>query len=318
MQTLNIDSSQISSFLTCPRQWYYGYSRRLTSISGPPSEAMVLGTYGHRLLDIYYKARAEGKTIPESSAMAWDFEPEQETNCLKCKGERRNLTVEGYCPLQNPEDEGHLFEPTPFPLSADGRKLVKKRFLEYTCVYVQNDIIPLSPDHVEVGFTHPLYEDKDFLFALEGRMDLLGSLYGNDIIMDHKFQMRKHDLYTKSIQFRNYALVAGLDHFVINYIRLNKESTNDTYNRTLIPFTKPEHEQWRVNLISIFKRMARMIAEAESDEHFWKKNVSEPNWAACGGSFGYPCNFTPLCNEPGLVDAKIPILYHIKEEWKPW
>lgn len=321
-QTLNLDSSQIATFLDCPRKWYRSYIQRLTHVSGPPKEAMVMGTYGHALLDIYYKelARNGGDTY-EAFKKAEPFEPELSLHCRNCDKVRGNhFTKNLYC--QEPydfQDELKTFNPAPFPLTLESRKLVKKRFEQYTLQYsAVKDIIPTSPDHVEVGFTHLLYEDDYYLFTLEGRIDLLGTLQGVPCIMDHKFQMRQNPLNSRAIQFKNYSLVTDIDMFVINYIRLTKEINQTTFQRQLTSFTKPFRELWRLQLIAVFKRIARAIKESEENPYYWLTSDSEPHWSSCDGKYGYTCEFIPLCEEPTLVEQKIQNLYHIKEEWKPW
>lgn len=319
-KVVNLDSSQISAFLECPRKWYYSYARRLSHISGPPSEALVMGTYGHKLLELYYKKRAEGKSANDATDFAMAFEPEQETVCVHCK----NPFVLHYYEGNNMQCElgtdSNIFSPTPFPITDDARKLVKKRFHEYTRIYgFMTDVTPLDTESVELGFTHQVYEDEYFLFTLEGKIDVLGKLPdGTPCIMDHKFQMRKRDIYAKTVQFRNYSMVADMNLFIINYIRLTQKVDGTTFERKMNGFTKPEREQWKSYLIAVFKKMERIIRASEQDPYFWLKSDSEPNWDSCGGKFGYPCDFTSICEQPDIAEVRINQLYHIREEWKPW
>src|SRR5690348_15830065 len=81
---------------------------------------------------------------------------------------------------------------------------VKTRFREYCYTYINNDVIPASPEHVEVGFSEVVYESASRLYLLEGRIDIMGTLQGLNTIVDLKFQGRTRELYKKSIQFRNY------------------------------------------------------------------------------------------------------------------
>lgn len=313
-QILTLDSSQIACFLACPRQWHYSYRMRLSSISGPPSTAMIMGTYLHHLLDNYYKAIAKGETISQAREAGMAFEPEQHVLCRICGQPCNN-----HNPLITEDDIHDLPDPVPFPLSPEDRKMVKMRFMDYTMTYAANDFIPHSPESVEVGFSEAIYEDDDYLFVLEGKIDLLASFKPYDrVVVDHKSQMRKHDLYTRRIQFKNYAMIDKANVFIINYIRFNKVTTPDTYQRVAVPFSQAQHEQWRKYLIGIYKNIARAVKDSDSDPNYWLKSASNPNWASCDGLYGYECQFTGICEEPGLAEQKIKNLYHIKEEWKPW
>ena len=164
---------------------------------------------------------------------------------------------------------------------------------------------------VEKGFSFELLNTLDYLFILEGRVDLIGDLNGTLCFLDHKFQSRKRNLYQKSIQFRNYSLALNLPLGIINYIRLAKEVTKeDTFKRELIQFPLWEREWWRGELIKLFHHIASSMKSKE-----FKKNYSQ-----CTGKFGYHCQFTKICEEHNLVtiDAIKEQHYKKKEEWKPW
>ena len=322
-QILILDSTQIDAFLTCPQLWDYGQKQRLTPCTGAPTgEAMLMGTLGHKYLELYYKAKAEGKSQVQAIGAAEDWDPDRET-CLEC-GENKESTkhlIDGY------EDIGgegciplHTFTPKPFPLEKPRRYEVLQRFREYSYTYTQKDIEPISPAHVEVGFSHLLYEDAERVYILEGRVDLIGKVGHNSVWidipvwMDHKFQLRSRDLYKKSIQFRNYALVMyetmGITTGIVNYVRLTKSVTKDTFKRELTQFNSLELAEWKRNLISIYDSIFDSIHE----------DIYDKNWSACSGKFGYPCDFTPLCEEynEDIKKAKQTQLYTVREEWKPW
>lgn len=303
-QALILDSTQIDAYLTCPQLWFYGHKERLTPAMGyPTGDAMSMGTLGHKFLELYYKAMAEGLGQQAGIDRAQDFNPDEES-CLYCNKPK----------VYHPRESCIDFESKPFPLDKPSRAAVLQRFREYTYTYSQRDIEPISPALVEVGFSHLLFEDADKQYILEGRMDLIGSLAGTRLWTDHKFQLRSRNLYKKSIQFRNYGLVAyetmGLTMGLVNYIRLTKGITKDTFSRDIITFNAPELAMWKQTLIDIYDTI-----------YSEQMNGTYPkNWSACSGKFGYPCDFTPLCEESneGIIKAKHDNLYTIREEWKPW
>lgn len=215
-----------------------------------------------------------------------------------------------------------LFVPVPFPLDLPDRQAVKDRVLMYTMV--EGNGLPAfhakSPEHVEVGFSHKLYEDDNRLYILEGRIDLIGQIANNcpDGWADHKFQMRQRDLYLKSIQFRNYALVTQKSIGVVNYIRFAKKVEKDvTFKRAIISFSRMEMESWKNQLTRIFHQVE---AQVES----WNKQedtIQTHNWSSCSGKYGYPCDYTDLCENymlPQLVQVNMDTKYKIRPEWRPW
>lgn len=318
-QTLVLDSSQITTYLECPTLWDYSYRQSIAKVGAAPNDAITMGTYGHRLLDIYYKAIAGGKSMSEGIEAALAFDPSIET-CIcghaRIEHKETHIHSEIYTACEYDNDnktdcQCTKFKPKPFPLTKYQRKLVKERFTIHSYTYSYGDFTPTSPEHVEVGFSHKLYEDDDKLYILEGRIDVLGGYSGvSNAIMDHKFQMRRRDLYKKSIQFRNYSLVTGATLLIINYIRLTKEITKDTYNRVVANFSALEQEWWRGELIKVYDKIAAETASG----------TLEKRWNSCSGKFGYKCQYTGLCEEiiPEVVKVKKETLFQPKEVWRPW
>jgi hypothetical protein len=274
-KALILDSTQIDAYINCPTAWKLGYVDNLERAEAETRTAMVMGTLGHKMLELYYKARALGSSWGEAKDLALSYTPEES-----------------------------------FPLGAIDRETVRKSFDLYTYTYVNNDIAADSPDSVEVGFSTKLYEDHSWIFILEGRVDRIGQLGGQPTWCDHKFQMRKKNLYHESIQFRNYALATGMTLGFVNYIRFAKEVTKDTFVRSTLSFTKPKLDWWKKELIAIYTSIAKSIETDSFPQH----------WSACSGRFNYPCEFTPLCEElnPYVRENQKKMLYQIKEEWKPW
>ena len=342
--TLVLDSSQISTFLECQQLWYYKYVKHLVPNYLLPqqeqsSEPMNAGTYGHKLLDIYYRARVRGFSLNDAAAVAFSYNPDVDTcvcgctldchqvieklkvtECTKCRKclKPHLLDSTKFDPVSGEELEKTLkpaWEPKPFELSSSTRMAVQTRLTEYFYKYQHNDFVPLSEQSIEVGFSEAIYEDSENLFVLEGRIDLLATLQGLQLIVDHKFQMREHELYAKSVQFRNYALIGRANLFMVNYIHLHKAVKDSTLVRELVNFTPFEHAAWKRKLIDIYFRIKR--AKELGDDG----GQVEQNFGACPGRFNYACNFTQLCEEPQADVAllKEKQLYQINETpWKPW
>lgn len=265
-----------------------------------------MGTFGHHLLEIYYKAKSKGFSADKAATEALEW----------------GNKLDG------------------FPLSPDKKCAVINRFNDYWMTYSRNDIevamgklvhgiqfvdngttgtafsdywpidVYTPNPLVEKGFSYELLNTPDYLFILEGRVDVIGNISGNLAFMDHKFQGRSHELYQKSIQFRNYSLALDLSLGIINYIRLHKEITKDTLKREIISFPPWERKWWKTELIKIYLR----IAERMRTKDF------EMNFSACPGKYGFKCEFTKICEEHDLVtiEAVKSQNYKQKEIWRPW
>lgn len=311
--TLILDSTQIQSFSECPQMWQLAYREHLVPIGAGEKEAMNAGTYGHSMLDIYYKSRAAGRSLDDSLDLANSYDPDR----VICKC--------GHTPEQHTQIvtacmicDCVKFEGVPFALSQDLRYLVRARFRDHVFKYRNNDILPHSPESVEVGFSEPIYEDSDNLFVLEGRFDILGSLQGVNLVLDHKFQMRQRNLYKKSIQFRNYNLVSGYQTLMINYIRLTKKVDDSTFVREAISFQPAETRWWRAELIKYFFRIKEELEKQKLMACNYLPLRQE--WGACAGKFGYPCSYTDLCEhtDSSLVQIIKSTRYQKREAWSPW
>ena len=318
--TLVLDSSQISSFLECQQLWYYKYVKLyipsyLETESDDKSLAMNAGTYGHKLLDIYYQERSKGETLNEAAARAFSYNPDTDTCECGCSAASHKY-LEAFKITECQRCKKCLqFRPKPFRLDQGTRMAVQNRLREYFFTYQNNDFKVEDPKQVEVGFSEVIYEDSDNLFVLEGRIDLLATLQGLECVVDHKFQMRKHQLYPKSVQFRNYALISKKLLFIVNYIRLAKTVDKETLSRVLVNFTGPELLAWKKKLIDIFFRIRRAKELGDSG------GQPEQNFGACPGRFNYACNFTQLCEEPQeeVKLLKESQLYVINPNpWRPW
>lgn len=328
--TLVLDSSQITDFLTCPQLWYYKYFKKLQPVSFVPGEfaAMNAGTYGHKLLDLFYSADPHEK-LNTRIERCLAYNPDKDTCECGCT-EEWHKTLDAMPNVQECQrcHKCLKFRPKPFDLDVDTRCTVQNRFRDYIFCYQQRpdlDFQPLSPKHVEVGFSDILYEDAENLFVLEGRMDMIANWQGLTCVVDHKFQMATHWLYPRSIQFKNYSYVAAkhvgtgaIPLLVINYVRLQKKITPDSLSRKMVTFTAPELHAWKNQVVKIYFDIKQAI----------QSNQFQQCWNACGGygktykeSEPRYCWFGTLCEEPNqmMKQNKINNLFQIKDEvWKPW
>jgi hypothetical protein len=281
-QTLVLDSSQLTEYFTCPQLWTYEHIDKIT-IATTVKDDLVMGAYGHKLLELYYKNLPE---VPANIAAgrALDFDP-LASNEFRETG-----------------------------LSTERIKAIQERFNLYWMTYCVRDVdvcIGQNGPLVEQGFSYELLNTDEYLFVLEGRIDLIAKMQGQMLFVDHKWQNRQHTLYKKSIQFKNYALATGCNLGIINYVRLHQQVTKDTLSRDLVSFSTLELKLWKEELIEMFRLVASELSNGGN---------TRKNWSACPGRFGYACQYTKLCEEstPEVKAALISAFYKPKKEWKPW
>lgn len=279
-QTVILDSTQISAFYDCPTYWNYAHNECISKTDLDDKHAITAGNYGHKILERYYKSIAgkTGKTMEDSIAM--EIEPE--------------------------------FQDLPIDLQS----LVQQRCREYGYVYSRQDVEVFNPDEVEIPFSQTIYKDNDYLFILEGRIDLICKVGSSTHFLDHKFQMRERHLYKKSVQFRNYALVTDQILGIVNYIRLHKTVTKNTYVREVISFSRAEIRWWKEELLKIFLRVARYLRDPRR-----QFNTDWHNWKSCEGKFGYQCQYTDICENifaPELLVNIKEFNYKVHEKWLPY
>lgn len=315
-KTLIADSTQIQSFLDCPTFWNLSHRQHLANKIQPPKDAMIKGTYGHKLSELYYKDRANGIFFPQALKSALEHNIDAETNC-KClhpSSAHRQFLGHWVCSLCNgTESYFHQFDPQPFPLSQTLRNEVRDRFQMYVMTHSSNDFQPHNAESVEVGFSELIYEDSDHLFILEGKIDLLARYAEENIIVDHKWQDRATNLYKKAVQFRNYSMISGRKLMVINYVRM-APSAQKPFERSLISFSSDEHRWWKGELVKIYFGMLRSI-----ESNFTLDN--DHKWNHCKGDYGRPCEFSEICEERDQERIKLMKIqqnFVKKAEWKPW
>jgi len=307
-QIVILDSTQIDAYCTCPSLWNYEYNENVV-LDSETKDDIKMGTLGHKWLEIFYRAKALHADIGTAVSAANAFDP----------------------------DALDVADAHEFPLDKEKRRTVIERLQLYWMKYNKlKDFVPLCKrvhsieidsegnvvdcykplPLVEQGFSYELLNTPEYLFVLEGRIDVLTEINGAHHWVDHKFQIRERTLYSKSIQFRNYSLVTGCSIGIINYIRLHKDVKDSTLQRQLVSFGPHEIRAWRSELIDIFIRVAKDLKRASSEGVY----AFNKNRAACPGKFGYECQYTHICDEPnpGVAQAIKIEKYKKRKEWRPW
>lgn len=302
-QIIIADSTQLTCFDECPVRWYYRYCKQISKTEIPLKDyegedkkekqnTRDMGTVFHKILEFRYRDKY---------------------GIRRCISEALDFYING--------DE--------VDLSSKEIDLVGQTALIYDANYsINGDFFIKSPESVEVGFSECIYEDENYKFILEGRIDLaeayLGGPEGVKVSVDHKSQGRAHRLYQKCIQFRNYAMVLDAKMFVVNYIRFNKNITKDTFVREIIPFSAAEHRSWKNEITQLYRKMTDTKLSLDYIENLHGNNHELINSikrrSSCPSQYGGLCEFIPLCDEtnPNIVINIMNQNYEHKEPFKPW
>jgi len=310
--------------------WHYSYEQRLQPSARSGNVPMDMGTYGHKLLEILYKEEARGVQRSDALDAAFAYDLDQMTcRCSHGAEHHANIAPLAHvgpcqaigCPCQD-------FQGIAFPLTTEERERVRDRVFEYSVAEGHGDLPQFrapSPDYVEVGFSHKLFEDDSRIYVLEGRIDFIGQIAQSipDGWADHKFQMRQRDLYLQKIQFKNYSLVLKKNIGIVNYIRFaQKFEKGKTFVRKPISFSSLELRYWESQLLRIYHRFENTVSDFLGSSAPWEDPNSDlRKWDACEGKYGYSCDFTPLCEvayNPQLVQIKMDADFTKKAAWRPW
>ncbi len=66
-RTVALDSTQISSYLTCPMKWNLAHREHL-QLADVSTDYFTKGSFFHKLLEFYYAAKIDGKKTPFEAA----------------------------------------------------------------------------------------------------------------------------------------------------------------------------------------------------------------------------------------------------------
>lgn len=272
------DASQVKTFLECHKRWYYEYVLKIQQ-KGLEKQALDTGTVLHALVEVYYKhLKREGPILSRQLALA----------TLKRNMPRVSLTP-------------------------DEIQFCKDRFLAYLLWTQANhcEFIPVEVNgkpQVEIGFSKILIETPQFLFIVEGKIDLIAQMGKERFVVDHKSQSRKYDHYEFDPQFRTYTWASNVRQGIVNYLGTQQKITEDTFRRLTFAHSTMQVQEWEERLKVIFYQMAGCIVA----NHFEKNEMSCVKF--------YRCQYTNLCESinPQTRDQLIKFNYEEKPKWEPW
>ena len=268
-KVLALDSHGLSDFQRCPR--LYKYTNILGIEPGITYEPFERGTTITMMLEAYYLAKREEKSIKQAIT-------------------------------QIIQDILYMSS-----LPQDMKDLIEIRFMRYIKHYKDESWFPIAMES-ECAFSKILYEDSDYLFVYEGRPDMVVWLdfdKKHKLIIDHKSQSRRKDLYFYNNQVLGYSWGLDIPNFAYNYFGIQESGEpNDWFRRSGHRFIERDIAKWKLQTIHWFKKIVE-------DESLYPS-------LQCDGPYGL-CAFKNLCecNEDWVMEDKIKREFK-KRTFKVW
>lgn len=149
----------------------------------------------------------------------------------------------------------------------------------------------------EVGFSKVLYEDENYLFIYEGKIDWIGIADGFEAIVDHKTRSGKYSIYEYNNQCIGYLWATGAKKFIYNFLTMTNVPS---FERAPFQFTDEQIEEWKHDTIKWYFKVAKAL---ESKEYLKSRQ--------CSGKYGV-CEFHSICETPRIEQQ----LFVIKSQFK--
>lgn len=274
-----LNSTAIAIYLECPQKYDFAVLQSLVR-KGQKNEAMGKGEIFHHLICKYWQLKLEKHPKPFIAIT-------EELTQL-----RSNFSY----------------------ISNEDLEFLRQRFFAYSIFWESDPAKPLILEGklaMEIGFTVKIYEDQEFIFLLEGRLDRIATQQGIDFLLDHKTQGRKYDYYWRRPQFMNYVLGAQeqgmqVNKLMVDYIGLQQTINKDTFRRDMFSYPSSAIREWKQYLID---RIYFPIARGK----IYKERGS------CEGVYA-PCIYNDLCDAPSArgLEELITLNFEKTEQHRSW
>jgi hypothetical protein len=285
---LSIDATILNTFQSCERKAQYSFIDNLR----PPekAEALERGDLVHKMMEIYYSLQLKN----------FDFETEVWheiiASGIKAPVDRRFQSIRDFS-----ISVGRYFS-TKMTLPTEEVEESIFHFKEYCNYYEHDSWNALAVE--EVG-SKVLFENEEFKFIYNFKIDLVAEQGRVIAPFDHKTSKRRQEPSSLSNQFIGYCYGLSLNNIVINTIGFQKTlSPQQRFNRYILTIDDARIKEWTENTINW---CARILEAQESDS--WTMNLT-----SCDKYSG--CIYSSLCE----TDPESR-LYKIERDFKvdkPW
>jgi PD-(D/E)XK nuclease superfamily protein len=285
---LSIDSQILNTYQSCARKCNYSFVQNLH----PPDkeEALERGDLMHKMLEVYYSLYLNEIDL---NTPVWKevIEAGIQFDIEKNHSSIRDLSIA----------IGRYFS-TKMSLPFEEIEETIFQFREY-CNYYEHD--SWNPLAVEQVGSKILFENEDFKFIYNFKVDLVAEQGKIVAPFDHKTSRRRSEPSSLSNQFIGYCYGLGLNNIVVNKIGFQKSlSPQQRFNRFILTIDDARINEWIENTIHW---CMRIIESEETDS--WPMNLT-----SCDKYSG--CIFAPLCEtDPETRLYKIERDFKVEKPW---
>lgn len=286
MPLINLDNSKRSTYVSCPKKYYWNYKRHLQPKYG--QESLRFGKVYHKMQESWRKSKIN--KISKDLALA-------------------EVVKQGLDLWEKETKEGFFNEEEnyrTFPLCYDAFKL-------YLDIYGDEDVIPLETEHY---FSVPLIQEDTWDVNFAGKIDCIGKLtHGDNLaIFDDKTTTFSPSIakeqYRRSAQLLGYSYIASkLKDFhtniaYVNFVFIKKLKSGITvdHDRAVYTFSDYDYVEWHKSLVATAYR----ILESHKTNNF------PMEFDSCYGKYGV-CKYLDLCTTPHISDEYIQSKFYEKE-----
>jgi PD-(D/E)XK nuclease superfamily len=288
---LSIDATILNTFMACERKAKYSFIDNLR----PPEkeESLERGDLIHRMLEIYYSLQLEH----------FDFDTEVWKEVIQ-SGIKAPIDLPARA-FSNIRDfavtVGRYFS-TKMDLPTEEIEESIYQFKEYCNYYEHDSWHPLSVE--EVG-SKILFEDENYKFIYNFKVDLIAEKGSIIAPFDHKTSKRRVEPSSLSNQFIGYCYGIGMNNIVVNKIGFQKSLTpQQRFNRFILTIDKERINEWIENTTYWCFR----ILEARERENY------PMNLTSCDKYSG--CIYSSICEtDPESRLYKIERDFRVEKEW---
>jgi PD-(D/E)XK nuclease superfamily len=285
---LSIDSTQLNTFQSCARKMKYNFIDNLR----PPDkeEALERGDLIHKMLEVYYSLQLKNFQFDTD---VWE---EIIASGIKSPESSNRATITEFA-----IKVGRYFA-TKMTLPVEEVEESIFQFREYCNFYIHDSWSPLAVE--EVG-SKVLFENEEYKFIYNFKIDLVAEQGRIIAPFDHKTSKRRSEPSSLSNQFIGYCYGLGLNNIVVNKIGFQKTlSPSQRFNRFILTIDDERILEWKRNTI---RWCARLLEAQEHDE--WDMNLT-----SCDKYSG--CIYMPLCEtDPESRLYKIERDFKVEKPW---
>lgn len=190
--------------------------------------------------------------------------------------------------------------------------------------FVEHKNALYRPLQVETGFSHIIYENKQFKILYEGRIDLIAQLkYNNQFCwVDHKNYLIKEKPSFNTNQFYGYTWILyelfprsyfgqGLQDCTWMAASNTGPKAHDTFMQS---FTRDQVEEWKEGAIASLLEMAAYV---NSRNWRYTKKPRKNIHSCTAGKYG-GCKFMPICHAGNTSSQLYQISTKLKSKEKRW